>query len=153
MLKMQREGEKWTTGRGRSTSCTNLLSHSGLFQVIMCVYVYKTIFPLRGWTLFGLPGIAQPSYPFSWLIISLKFKVKSSLKLNFIWLAIYLETFITERTALEQGCIINKFFQMSIPGPPKTYYSLKSCRLGCSQDHKTRSFLPQSQKIIYYFND
>lgn len=35
---------------------------------------------------------------------------------------------------------------MSIPGPPKKYYSLKSCRLGCSQDHKTCSFLPQSQK-------
>lgn len=35
---------------------------------------------------------------------------------------------------------------MSIPGPPKKYYSLVSSRLGCRQDYKTCSFLPQNQK-------
>lgn len=66
---------------------------------------------------------AQPSHSFSCLSISLKFKAKAALSSHFIRFAIYLETFIIKRTNLEQRCIVNKFFQLSIPEPPKKYYS------------------------------
>lgn len=109
---MQREEKKWVIKRGRDTSCTYLLSHSQLFQMMMPVCVCKTVFPQRDWTAFGLPGIAQPSYDFSWLNISLKFKARTALNSHFIWFC-HIFGNIYNRTTLKQGCTVNKFFQIA----------------------------------------
>lgn len=69
---------------------------------------------------FGLPGIAQPRYNFSWLSISLECKAKAALNSHFIWFAMYLETFVIDQLWSKD---VNKFFQKSIPGPIKKYYS------------------------------